>query len=138
MKWLRKLLLVPLLMAFQCDDEINAEEDLLFESGIYAGWQLTSQSIDGISDLTPLPETLLEFYPDNNTQDNRGEYNLEELSANIVGVFIMDQTEQTITFKREGSSDVIYDYTINSDKDFITFSFTESDAQFEQGWTKRF
>lgn len=138
MKWLRKLLLVPLLMAFQCDDEINAEEDLLFESGIYAGWELTSQSIDGISDLTPLPETLLEFYPDNNIQDNRGEYNLEELSANIVGVFIMDQTEQTITFKREGISDIIYDYTINSDKDFITFSFTESDAQFEQGWTKRF
>ena len=125
-------------MGFQCDDEINAEEDLLFETGIFATWQLTSQTINGIGELTPLPETFLEFYPDSNTQDNRGEYNLEEPMSNTVGEFIMDLTESTITFKRAGGSDISYAYVMNSSKDLITFTFTESDAQFEQEWTKKF
>jgi len=125
-------------MAFQCDKEINAEEDLLFESGIYAGWELHSQTVNGVTDLTPPPEMILEFYPDDNTQDNKGEYNLEEPSANTIGIFIMDQTEQTITFKREGREDLIYSYIINPAKDLITFTFTESNAQFEQEWGKRY
>lgn len=88
--------------------------------------------------MTPSSEMILEFYPDSNTQDNRGEYNLEEPSANTVGIFIMDETEQTITFKREGREDIVYGYIMNPAKDFITFTFTESNAQFEQGWEKRY
>lgn len=138
MKTLRLLLFTPLLMAFQCDKEINAEEDLLFETGIYAGWELDSQTVNGVTDLTPPPEMFLEFYPDDNTQDNKGGYDLEEPSAYTGGIFIMDQTEQTITFKREGKEDLIYGYIIDPAKDYVTFIFTESNAQFEQGWRKRY
>lgn len=136
MKTLRILLFVPLLMAFQCEDDLNIEEDLLFESGIYGGWELSSQTINGISDMMPLPEVILEFYADNNTLDNRGEYNLEEPSVNTVGVFIMDQLEQSITLQKEGGADIIYGYIINPSKDRIRFSFTENNTQVEQGWQK--
>ncbi len=136
MKFVRLLLFAPLLMAFQCDEEINAEEDLLIDTGIYAGWALTSETVNGVTIMTPTPEMILEFYPDKNTQDNRGSYNMEEPSANTIGTFIMDQTEQTITFKREGKKDIVYNYLINSEKDFITFRFIESDALFENGWRK--
>jgi hypothetical protein len=138
MKVLRLFLFAALLMAFQCEDEVNVQEDLLFESGIYGGWELASQTVNGVTDMMPLPEMILEFYPDGNTQDNRGEYNLEEPFANTVGVFIMDQIEQTIAFKREGKEDIVYGYIIHPDKDFITFTFVESNAQFEQGWRKKY
>jgi hypothetical protein len=125
-------------MAFQCEDDINFEEDLLFDSGIYAAWELQDQTVNGVTDLMPPPQMILEFYPDSNVQDNRGEYNLEEPSANTIGIFIMDQTRETITFKREGREDIIYGYILNPAKDYITFTFTESDAQFEQGWRKQY
>ncbi len=105
---------------------------------MYGGWELSSQTVNGITDMTPPPEMILEFYPDNNIQDDRGEYNLEEPSNSTIGIFIMNETQQVITFKRDGKDDIIYGYSINPAKDYITFTFTESNAQFEQGWRKRF
>jgi hypothetical protein len=128
-------------MAFQCDDEINIEQDTLFESGIYGGWELSSQTINGITDLTPPLEMILEFYPDKNIRDNRGEYNLEEPFNNTIGIFIMNEEQQTITFKDEDIDDIddiIYGYSIDPTKDNITFTFTESNAQFEQVWQKKY
>ena len=136
MRTIRLLLFAPLLMAFQCEDEIDVEEDSLFDTGIYAGWVLDSQTINGVTELTPLPEMILEFYPDNNAQDNKGEYNLEEPSSNTIGIFVMDMTEQKIIFEREGRDNIIYGYSINAAKDYIIFTFSESDAQFEQGWRR--
>jgi hypothetical protein len=125
-------------MAFQCDDEINIEQDSLFDSGIFGGWELSSQTINGITDLTPPLEMILEFYPDKNIRDNRGEYNLEEPFNNTIGIFIMNEEQQTITFKDEDIDDIIYGYSIDPTKDNITFTFTESNAQFEQVWQKKY
>jgi hypothetical protein len=125
-------------MAFQCDDEINIEQDSLFDSGIFGGWELSSQTINGITDLTPPLEMILEFYPDKNIRDNRGEYNLEEPFNNTIGIFIMNEEQQTITFKDEDIDDIIYGYSIDPAKDNITFTFTESNAQFEQVWQKKY
>lgn len=136
MKIFRILLCAPLLMAFQCDDEPNIEEDMLFESGIYGGWELASQTIDGTLDMTPLSEVILEFYPDADTQDNKGEYNLEEPSANTIGVFIMDELEQSITLQKEGAADIVYSYEITTSEGHITLTFTENNTQVEQGWQK--
>ena len=138
MKMLRIFLFAPLLMAFQCEEDVDFEQDSLFESGIYGGWELISQTVNGVTDMTPPPEMILEFYPDNNIQDDRGEYNLEEPSNSTIGIFIMNETLQSITFKRDGKDDIIYGYSINSTKDYLTFTFTESNAQFEQGWRKKF
>lgn len=125
-------------MAFQCEDDVNFEQDSLFESGIYGGWELSSQTVNGVTDMTPPPEMILEFYPDKNIQDDRGEYNLEEPFDSAIGIFIMNETQQSITFKRDGKDDIVYGYTINSAKDHISFTFTESNAEFEQGWRKSF
>ncbi len=137
MRKLKLLLFAPLLMAFQCEEDVNLEQDALFESGIYGGWELSEQTVNGITDMIPPPEMILEFYPDKNIQDDRGEYNLEETSNNTVGTFIMNEAEQAITFKRQGKDDIIYGYAINPTKDYITFTFTDSNAQFEQGWRKK-
>ena len=136
MKSLRLLLLAPLLMAFQCEDDIDIQEDLLSDSGIYAGWELVNQSINGLSDMLPAPDMTLEFYPDTNRQDRQGQFNLEEQTESTQGIFILDLTLKTITFKREDKADIVYEYILNSEKDYLTFSFTESHAQFEQGWRK--
>lgn len=138
MKNLKLLLFTPLLMAFQCEEDVNIEQDALFESGIYGGWVFSDQTINGISDMIPPPEMILEFSPDDNIQDDRGAYNLEETANNTVGIFIMNEAQQVITFKREGKDDIIFGYAISPTKDYITFTFTESDAQFEQGWRKSY
>ena len=140
MKRFRLLMLAPLLMAFQCGDDefINIEEDLLYESGIFGTWQLSNQTIDGVTALTPTPEIILEFYADSNLDDATGDYNREEPSANIIGVFIVDRLEETITFRQSNKSDIIYGFTINENKDLMTFTYTEGDSQIEEEWIKLF
>lgn len=136
MKTLRLLLLAPLLMACPGEDEINIEEDLLFETGIYGGWKLESQTTDGIADNLEMDEIFLEFYPDKNIQDNIGEYELEEPNKNTVGNFVLNESDLAIILLTEGQTDINYDYLINSANTYLTLSFTKNDMNIKQDWRK--
>jgi hypothetical protein len=124
-------------MAFQCEDNEPATmDDALLETGIYAAWQLNSQTINGVTLMTPPPEMILEFYPDENREDSRGDFDLEESSSVTYGVFIMDQEKGVITFKRDGKDDLVWDYSISQAKDYITFTYQEGESLMEEGWHK--
>ena len=72
MKMLRILLIAPLLMAFQCDEDEQLREDELDGTGIYGRWELDSEFIGNISDLLPKCCRFYEFFPDDNPEDQSG------------------------------------------------------------------
>ncbi|MCB0497055.1 MAG: hypothetical protein KDC79_13025 [Cyclobacteriaceae bacterium] len=135
MKKLQILLMASLLTAFQCDEEINVANDTLFDSGIFGTWEILDQTINGVSDMTGACCDFIHFYPDSNQKDSKGNFTFEETSANIDGTFILDQANQTITFQINDRDDLVYEYSINASKDYVSFTFTENNAQIVQGWS---
>ena len=136
-KYLRFLLLVPLLMAFTCDEDTDINYDNLNELGIFGEWEINSETIDGISDLTAPCCRFIEFLPDGNNEDFSGLFNYSvQPTQSYDGIFTVDPTNQVITFQREGNEEVMYSYTINNSQDTLSFTFTENEAVFEQDWVK--
>lgn len=125
-------------MAFQCDEEVDVTVDQLYDSGIFGGWQLNDQTVAGITNMLPIDYRLLDFYPDNNKSDNQGNFTLEETSGNLSGTFILNQEEQTIVLKRENRDDMIYNYSMTSEKDILIFSYVESNSEFVETWIKQY
>lgn len=136
-KYLRFLLLAPLLMAFTCDEDTDINYDNLNELGIFGEWEINSETIDGISDLTAQCCRLIEFLPDGNNEDFSGLFNYSvQPTQSYDGIFTVDPTNQVITFQREGNEEVMYSYTINNSQDTLSLTFTENEAVFEQDWVK--
>lgn len=136
-KYLRFLLLAPLLMAFTCDEDTDINYDNLNELGIFGEWEINSETIDGISDLTVQCCRFIEFLPDSNNEDFSGLFNYSvQPTQSYDGIFTVDPTNQVITFQREGNEEVMYSYTINNSQDTLSFTFTENEAVFEQDWVK--
>ncbi|MGF1554982.1 lipocalin family protein [Paucihalobacter sp.] len=136
-KYLIFLLLAPLLLAFTCDEDADINYDKLNELGILGEWEINSETINGISDLTVQCCKFIEFLPDSNNEDFNGLFTFnDDPSQSYNGVFTVDPTNQVITFQRDGNEDVVYSYTINGSQDTLSFTFTENDAIFEQNWVK--
>jgi hypothetical protein len=137
MKQLRILLLAPLLMAFQCDED-SITEDELFETGLLGRWEIADESIDGISDLSAKCCRFIEFNPDEDPEDLSGVFLYEDGSETgfYQGAFSVDQERQTILFEREGREPVVYLYELNDARDYLGVTFTENDAEFVQGWSR--
>lgn len=136
-KYLRFLLLAPLLMIFTCDEDTDINYDNLNELGIFGEWEINSETIDGISDLTVQCCRFIEFLPDGNNEDFSGLFNYSvQPTQSYDGIFTVDPTNQVITFQREGNEEVMYSYTINNSQDTLSFTFTENEAVFEQDWVK--
>ena len=136
-KYLRFLLLAPLLMIFTCDEDTDINYDNLNELGIFGEWEINSETIDGISDLAAPCCRFIEFLPDGNNEDFSGLFNYSvQPTQSYDGIFTVDPTNQVITFQREGNEEVMYSYTINNSQDTLSFTFTENEAVFEQDWVK--
>jgi hypothetical protein len=138
MKNLRILLLAPLLMAFQCDEETDLIEDELLDTGLLGRWEIADESIDGISDLSAKCCRFFEFSMDNDPDDLDGFFLYEDGTGTgfYEGVFSVDLNGQTIIFERDGRAPVTYSYSLSEDRDYLTFTFTENQAEFVQGWQR--
>ena len=136
MKKLKLLLVMPLLMAFQCDDETDLSEDPLIDTGLLGRWEIADETIGGISDLSVKCCRFFEFNPDDNLEDLNGEFFYEDETGVYQGMFSVDSETGTILFRREGRNPATYEYSLNGDQDYLMFTFTDNDADFEQGWSR--
>lgn len=130
--------MVPLFMAFQCNDEIETIEENLNETGLLGRWEITDEVVNGIDDMLPKCCRFFQFDPDDNKQDLTGLFTFIDFTGDYSGIFTVDQTKQQIIFQREGREPVVYDFTMNSSQDYLTFSFIEEEnLNYVQGWAKR-
>lgn len=137
MKYLRILIFIPLLMAFQCEEEIDITEDRLYETGLFGTWEIADETMNGISDMLPKCCIFFEFYGDSNDQDLVGTYTYtDELGDYTNGMFTVDKSKQLIIFDVDGSEQRIYEFALDSFAEYLTFTFTENDIEYEQGWKK--
>jgi hypothetical protein len=138
MKFLRLLLFVPLLMAFQCEEDIVPIEDQLIETGLLGTWEIVDEQVNGIDDLLPRCCLFMVFETDENVEDLKGLFTYSDDTGDYKGTFTVDPTSQQITFQREDRSPLVYDFSINASMDYLVFSFVEQEnLLFVQGWVKR-
>lgn len=89
MKCLRLIILLPLLMAFTCGEEIKYPNDRLLDIGILGSWEISGESINGISELTVKCCRFMEFKPDDNKQDFRGRFIYREGDRQMTKGFLL-------------------------------------------------
>jgi len=135
MKKFKLLLVVPLLMAFQCNEDELIEDDLI-ETGLTGRWEIADETINGISDLSAKCCRFFEFNPDDNPGDFKGVFFYEDETGVYQGVYSVDPENGTILFRRERRDPVTYEYSLNDEQDYLRFTFTEDEAAFEQGWSR--
>lgn len=137
MKLLRILLIVPLLMAFQCDEDDPLPIDELDGIGIYGRWEIDSEFIGNISDLLPKCCRFYEFFPDDNPEDQMGLWTYTDETGVFNGVFTLNDDDQNILFERENRTPITYGYSLTDAKDYLTFTFVVDGANYEQGYIRR-
>ena len=138
MKPLKFLLLAMFLTAFQCEEDILIREDDLAETGILGKWEISNESVNGISDLSVKCCRFIEFSEDENTTDLEGSFTYkDELEMVFEGTFQLDPSVQQIMIKRKDRETLVYNYAINSSKDYLTFTYSDEDSEIEEGWIKR-
>ncbi|MCH6236024.1 hypothetical protein [Cognataquiflexum rubidum] len=136
MKILRFIILLPLLMATTCiDEEIKYPNDRLNDVWVLGPWEISGESINGISDLTVNCCRILEFVPDEDSSDFRGKFTYREGARQIgQGFFIIDPNQETIVFQREDQSESVYQYELDSGNDSVIFTFSENGSDIVQRW----
>lgn len=124
-------------MAFQCEDDIEIVEDNLNDSGLLGTWEISEETVNGISDMLPICCEFLEFNPDDNKQDFTGFFIYTDSMGNVYdGLFTFDQTNQTILFDRNDNELITYGYSLNSSEEYLTLTFTQENMNYVQGWVK--
>ena len=136
MKILRILLIVPFLMAFQCDKEEPLPIDELDGTGIYGRWELTDEVYGNISDLLPKCCEFYEFLPDDIPEDQSGLWSYTDEFGVYEGVFTLDQGNQTILFERENRTPLTIGYSLNDTNDYLELSFLDG-SNLVQGYIRR-
>ena len=137
MKTFRFLFLALSLMAFQCEEDILIPENDLETAGVLGNWEIAFESVNGISDLSVKCCRFIEFKEDENTADLEGSFTYTELEMVYEGTFMLDPLKQKIIFEREDRAPRVYNYTINSSKNYLTFTYKDGDLDIEEGWIKR-
>ena len=136
LRTLRFLVLLPLLVSFQCDEEEGYIEDALNGSGLLGRWELADETQDGISDLLPKCCQFFEFFPDSDPKDLVGEFAFTDASGNYRGIFEADLGSGTLRLQREGHDPVLYDYALSESNEYLQFTFVENDTEFTQGYRR--
>ena len=136
MKSFRFLLLALFLMAFQCEEDILIQEDDLSATGILGKWEIANESVNGISDLSVKCCRFIEFREDDNEKDLRGNFAYTEFDMIYEGTFTVDPPAQQIVFAREDLETVVYNYTISSSGDYLTFTYSDGNSDIVEGWVK--
>jgi hypothetical protein len=139
MKYIKLLLFVPLLMAFQCDDDIEISDDSLNDTSLLGRWEINSEVMNGkIMDLLPKCCKFIEFSTDEKENDLIGMYiYTEDMDAVSSGVFTVNLNSNTIVFEPPNSQIFTYEFMLNNNASELTFNFTENGVNFQQTWIKR-
>lgn len=134
----RLLVFIPLLLAFQCDDDSAATEEPLLDTGLLGKWEIADETINGLSDLLPKCCIFIELEPDKNVLDFSGIYTATYSDSEVyTGSFELKQNENQIIFRRQDQEDLFYTFSLNEAKNYLSLSFSENGANIKQGWNKQ-
>lgn len=123
-------------MAFTCGEEVEFPNDRLNDIGILGTWEISDESINGVSDLTVKCCKFIEFVPDDSKEDFRGRFTYRDGAVMSKGFFTVYPDEETIVFVFDGERETEYQYEFNVPMDSVTFTFSEDDSDFVQNWDK--
>lgn len=137
-KYLKLLLIIPFLMAFQCDSEDPAAFDNLESIGLFGRWEIQDEVINGIiSDMIPRCCEFLEFEPDVNIRDNRGLLSYTDSQGLVnTGVFDVDIDHQTVLFIDQENDHFIFNFSLVHSQEILTLNFAENGTNITQSWVR--
>ncbi|MHA7843446.1 MAG: hypothetical protein ACX93I_09020 [Winogradskyella sp.] len=132
------LLFIPFLMAFQCESDDPAPLDSLETTGIFGRWEITDEIMNGtISDMLPRCCEFLEFEPDNNITDYKGNLSYTDTQGLVNnGTFEVDTNNQTILFIYDNNDEFIFDFSINESEVNLAINFSEGGINYTQNWIR--
>lgn len=138
MKKLLIVLLLPCLMAFQCEEDILAPADNLDDTGLFGFWEIQSEVINGtIDDMLPKCCEFLEFSTDSNTEDFRGFLTYTDAQGLVNnGTFEVNTANQTITFIDDDNDTAIFGFSVDGTSGILTINFTEEGTNYTQSWIR--
>lgn len=137
MKKLLIVLLLSCLMAFQCEDDYPAPDNL-DATGLFGSWEIQEEIINGnILDMIPRCCEFLRFDKDGDVTDNIGHLTYTD-SQGLVndGTFEVDTVAVTITFIYDDNDTTIFDFSVDSTSGILTINFTEGNVNYTQDWVK--
>ena len=128
---------MPLLLGFQCEDDIVTTDDILIETGLLGRWEIESETIDGISDLTRKCCRFFEFMPDDDVMDDRGLFVFTDSQGlENTGSFTLNESDQIIYLVDDDNDEFVIAYLLDPSLQNLTLTFTENGAEFVQGWVR--
>lgn len=132
------LILIPFLMAFQCESDLPAPYDNLNSLGLLGTWEIQNEIINGnLSDIIPRCCEFIEFYADDDITDNKGLYFQNDSQGTVSnGTFEVDLSNLTIVFIDDNNVEFVVAFTMDDTQQDLTLEFTEDDTNYTQGWAK--
>ena len=137
-KYLKFLVIIPFLMAFQCESDDPAPFDNLEQIGLLGQWEIQDEVINGnISDMIPRCCEFLSFESDDDILDNKGLLTYTD-SQGLVnnGTFEVNIDNENILFIDNDNGEFIFDFSINDSQEILTIDFSEDEINYTQSWTR--
>jgi len=137
-KYLKWLVIIPFLMAFQCESDDPAHFDNLVEIGLLGQWEIQDEVINGnISDMIPRCCEFLNFESDDDIRDYKGLLTYTDSQGWVNnGTFEVDIDNETILFMDNENDEFIFDFSINDSQEILRLDFTEDGINYTQSWTR--
>jgi hypothetical protein len=130
------LLLLPFLMAFQCEEDDTPPFDVLNETGLFGLWEIQAEVINGsIDDMLPKCCEFLQFSRDGNPDDFKGFLTYTDAQGLARGgIFEADTTAETVTFIDDDNNIFIFEFSVDATTGILSISFTEEGMTYTQNW----
>lgn len=126
-----------MLLALTCGEDVKYPNDKLLDIGVLGTWEISVESINGITDMTVNCCRFMDFVPDDNNQDLKGRFIYRDGERQISeGFFTVNPNQETIFFLWNDDKELVYQYKFSNSFDYLTFTFSEDDLDFVQGWAK--
>ncbi len=126
--------LVIVLFATSCKKEEEPEiiicdiqeSDALVGTGLIGSWEIQSRSIDNLSDASVHCCEFYEFNFDQNTADFEGLFKKTSSGVDLVGIYVVDQSNGTIDLSFMGNTQLIQ-YSISSGSLIMEYTYNGQD-----------
>lgn len=132
-----KSLLIPfflsLLLFTSCIKEATEPIDQLAQVGIYGEWKRDIYEVNGISSLAVDCCVYIEFIADGDPNDLKGEFRSTDSFSETNGVFELNASKSIIYFTYDQKQ---LSYGFQMLDDYITFTYSENNAEINEHWRK--
>ena len=125
-----KLLSIASLVLFLagCSGDDPAPYDRLDDTGLLGTWEISGQTINGITNSSVVCCEFNEFTVDDNPDDLRGNYRTYGTGPEATGTFLVNELQSTISVERSTDTTVL-DYNLLNDN--LTIEYMEDSTSIE-------